>query len=279
MKHVTRKPDTTMQEVDGVILRTAHWPGPKGSSHNPLLFFNGIGANLELTAGLGDMFPDREIITFDVPGVGKSPVTQWPYRPWMLARWVRKLLDNYDMHAVDVMGVSWGGAMAQQFAFQYRNRVGRLILCATTAGMTMIPGHPKSLSKMVDARRYSDPEFMKDSFSALYGEAVDDAAGRHIDYLLAPDPKGYTYQILAFLGWSSLPFVRFLRMPTLVIMGERDTIVPVANGHILKVAIPNSRMHVIENAGHLFIVTRAEETAKLIDEFLTEDQIAEEAAA
>jgi poly(3-hydroxyalkanoate) depolymerase len=268
-----------MQDVEGVQLRTAFWPAKVDAGNRALLFFNGIGANLELTNALGDMFPDRDIITFDVPGVGKSPVTQWPYRPWMLARWARKLLDQFHIDEVDVMGVSWGGALAQQFAFQYRNRVGKLILCATTAGMTMIPGKPASLSKMVDARRYTDPNYMRDNFATLYGDEADAQAGNHIDNLMAPDPKGYVYQLLAFLGWSSLPFIRFLKMPTLVMMGDKDSIVPLANGRILKVALPNSRLHVVEGGGHLFLVTRAAETAAVIKAFLNEPVEAEARAA
>jgi poly(3-hydroxyalkanoate) depolymerase len=264
------RPRITMQDIDGIMLRTAFWAARQDEGKRPLLFFNGIGANLELTHALGDMFPDRDIITFDVPGVGKSPVTQWPYRPWMLARWARKLLDQFGIDEVDVMGVSWGGALAQQFAFQYRNRVGKLILCATTAGMTMIPGKPKSLSKMVDARRYTDPNYMQDNFATLYGDAADAQAGEHITRLMPPDPKGYVFQLLAFIGWSSLPFIRFLRMPALVMMGDKDSIVPVANGHILKVALPNSRLHIVEGGGHLFLVTRADETASVIRGFLEE---------
>ena len=73
-----RLPTIAPHDVDGIQLRTARWMAPGHSGQRPLLFFNGIGANLELTLGLGDMFPDREIITFDVPGVGLSPVTS----PW-----------------------------------------------------------------------------------------------------------------------------------------------------------------------------------------------------
>lgn len=270
MPSYRRTPQITMQDVDGILLRTAHWEAPEDNGELPLLFFNGIGANLELTLGLGDMFPDREIITFDVPGVGLSPVTQWPYRHWMLARWVRKLIDRYGMDMVDVMGVSWGGALAQQFAFQYRSRVNRLILCATSSGMTMIPGKPASLSKMVDTRRYTDPEFMRENFAKLYGDAADESAGTHVDGLLPPDPKGYIYQLLAFAGWSSLPFIRFLKMPALVIMGDKDSIVPLVNGQILTWALPDARLHVVEGAGHLFIVTRAAETAEVINDFLSE---------
>lgn len=268
MANPPRKPDIIMQDVDGVMLRTAHWPAPAGSTGTPLLFFNGIGANIELTLGLGAMFPDREILTFDVPGVGLSPVTQWPYRHWMAARWARKLLDLYGILDVDVMGVSWGGALAQQFAFQYRGRINKLVLCATSSGMTMIPGRPASLSRMVDTRRYTDPEFMRENFATLYGDMADDSAGTHIENLMPPDPKGYIYQLLAFAGWSSLPFIRFLKMPTLIVMGDKDTIVPLVNGQILAWALPDSRLHVVEDAGHLFIVTRAAETAAVINEFL-----------
>ncbi|MFN3911106.1 alpha/beta fold hydrolase [Hyphomonas sp.] len=268
MANPPRKPDIIMQDVDGVLLRTAHWAAPAGSTATPLLFFNGIGANIELTLGLGKMFPDREILTFDVPGVGLSPVTQWPYRHWMAARWARKLLDLYGITVVDVMGVSWGGALAQQFAFQYRGRVNRLVLCATSSGMTMIPGRPASLSRMVDTRRYTDPEFMRENFATLYGDMADDSAGSHIENLMPPDPKGYIYQLLAFAGWSSLPFIRFLKMPALIMMGDKDTIVPLVNGQILAWALPDSRLHVVEDAGHLFIVTRAAETADVINAFL-----------
>ena len=273
-----RSPEITMREVGQVTLRTAHWPGPKGSPHLPLLFFNGIGANLELAIRLGDMFPEREIITFDVPGVGESEVTKWPYRPWMLARWTRELLDQFGIDAVDVMGVSWGGAMAQQFAIQYRNRVGKLILCATTAGMTMVPGRPASLLKMADARRYTDPNYMRDNFATLYGDMAEENAGGHIENLMSPDPKGYIYQMLAFAGWSSLPFIRFLRMPALVVMGEKDAIVPIANGHILNFGLPNSRLEIMPDAGHLFIVTKMEESQEIISSFLNEDMHAAQAA-
>jgi pimeloyl-ACP methyl ester carboxylesterase len=134
--------------------------------------------------------------------------------------------------------------------------------------MTMVPGRPASLSRMVDTRRYTDPEFMRENFATLYGDMADDSAGSHIENLMPPDPKGYIYQLLAFAGWSSLPFIRFLKMPTLIVMGDRDTIVPLVNGQILAWALPDSRLHVVEDAGHLFIVTRAAETASVINTFL-----------
>ena len=265
-----RLPEINMETVGAYTLRVGYWPAERASNKRPLLFFNGIGANMELAFGLGEWIRDREIITFDMPGIGESEPARFPYRPWMMARAARQLCDRYGMGDVDVMGVSWGGAMAQQYAFQYRNSVGKLILCATTAGMTMVPGKISAISKMADARRYTDPDYMRENFQRLYGEAADEGAGQHIENLKPPAPMGYVYQLMAFLGWSSLPFIRFLRMPTLVMAGDRDAIVPLANAHILNFALPNARLHVVEDGGHLFLVTQAEETVSEVVDFLDE---------
>ena len=121
---------------------------------------------------------------------------------------------------------------------------------------------------MADARRYTDPDYMRENFQRLYGEAADEGAGEHIENLRPPAPMGYVYQLIAFLGWSSLPFIRFL--PTLVMAGDNDAIVPLANGHILNFALPNARLHVVEDGGHLFLVTQAQETVGEIGGFLDE---------
>ena len=271
----TRPPNIDMEDVAGYRLRVAHWPVPRRAHKRPLLFFNGIGANLELALGLGDMMPDREILTFDMPGIGGSEPPTFPYLPWQMARVARILCDNRGWDDLDVMGVSWGGAMAQQFAFQYRKRVKRLVLCATTAGITMVPGHPEAILKMRDPRRYTDPDYMRANFSTLYGDDDKEGANSHAMKLKPPHPRGYTYQLLAMAGWSSLPFIRFMKMPTLIVMGDKDRIVPLANGHTLNTCLPNSSLHVIKGGGHLFLVTKADETVPAITEFLDELDLSE----
>lgn len=264
-----REPDITMERVSGYELRTAYWKAETNLGKRPLLFFNGIGANLELALGLGDEIRDRDILTFDMPGIGESKPPVLPYHPWQMARVARILCERRGFDDLDVMGVSWGGAMAQQFAIQHRKRVGRLILCATTAGITMVPGNPQALVKMRDPRRYSDPDYMRANFETLYGDNDAEGANSHAMALRAPHPRGYMYQMLAMLGWSSLPFIRFLKMPTLVMMGDRDQIVPLVNGHILSKSLPNSYLHVVEDGGHLFLVTKPE-TLPVITDFLDE---------
>lgn len=266
----TKPPELTMEEVGSYTLRVAYWKAEGKSDKRPLLFFNGIGANLELAFGLGEMMPDRDILTFDMPGIGGSEPPLLPYMPWQMGRVARELIERRGWQDLDVMGVSWGGAMAQQFAIQHRKRVKHLILCATTAGITMIPGNPEALLKMRDTRRYSDPAYMRENFQTLYGDNDQEGASSHAMALKAPHPRGYMYQMLSMLGWSSLPFIRFLKMPTLVMMGDRDRIVPLANGHILNTALPNSHLHVVKNGGHLFLVTKSAETIPVITNFLDE---------
>jgi pimeloyl-ACP methyl ester carboxylesterase len=80
---------------------------------------------------------------------------------------------------------------------------------------------------------------------------------------------GYLYQLLAMAGWTSLPWLRSLPQPTLVLMGIEDPLVPPINGRILARLIPNARLQMIDD-GHLFMVTRPGETARIIEEFLSD---------
>lgn len=269
--HSTRSPEFEQVTLEGRTVRAALWrcdaPGTAGIDRpRPLLFFNGIGANIELMAPLAGWLPDRDIVTFDFPGIGHSPSPAIPYRPWMMARVATKLLDRYGLDVADVMGVSWGGCMAQQFAAQHPRRTGRLILAATSAGMLMVPGTPAAIAKMASPRRYMDPDYMLANFRTLYGGDMD-GSGDHASRLVAPSLQGYMYQLLCMAGWTSAWFLPFLKAQTLIMMGDADQIVPVANGHILKTLIPNARLQVIKDGGHLFLVSRAREVIPAIRDF------------
>jgi poly(3-hydroxyalkanoate) depolymerase len=276
MAHST--PEFSMQDVDGRTLRVARWTATSPTpGARPLLFFNGIGANIELMAPFAERLNDRDVITFDMPGVGGSPDPVVPYRPWMMARAAERILDAAGYDKVDVMGVSWGGGLAQQFALQCPSRVAQLVLAATTAGMLMVPGKLSALSKMADPRRYVDPEFMMKNFRALYGGDMTGAGG-HASRIKPPSRAGYLYQLLAVIGWTSAPLLPMLSVPTLIIMGDDDNIVPVVNGQILNMLIRGSRLEVIKGGGHLFMVNQADETIALIRDFLAPSQPSRQAA-
>lgn len=268
-------PKIFFSKIGNQKVRTAIWSGTdKGfGKRTPLLFFNGIGANLEIAQTFADTFTGRDIITFDMPGIGGSPDPIFPYRPSWVAKAARQILKANGYERVDVLGVSWGGGPAQQFAWQCRDMTHRLILCATTTGWTMVPGNPKALSKMASPKRYIDRDFLAKNFETLYGDAADEGVSEFSINMVPPSVKGYLYQLTAMMGWSSLPFIRRIRAKALVIMGDNDHIVPVVNGRLLHFMLRRSQLKVIKGAGHLFLLTRRQETVDLIRDFFNEPHV------
>jgi poly(3-hydroxyalkanoate) depolymerase len=272
-----RTPEYSLLNFGGRKVRAAFWrldaPGKAGKDRpRPILFFNGIGANIELMEPMAEWFPDREIVTFDMPGVGLSPTGLLPYRPWMIARFSCQVLDHYGIDVADVMGVSWGGGMAQQFAFQHPRRTGRLLLAATSAGMLMVPGDPAVLASMASPRRYMDKDYMLENFAKLYGGDTKGKSG-HALRLKPPSIMGYMQQLTCMIGWTSAWFLPFLRAPTLIMMGDADKIVPVANGHILKALAANAELYIVPGGGHLFLVSQAEKVAPVMKEFFDRGEV------
>ena len=263
--------EVSMVEVGGQLLRVAVQRG--GGNAPPLLIFNGVGANLELVQPLAAAMSGVEIVVFDIPGVGGSPAPLLPYRFSSLAVLADRLLHKLGYSGpVDVLGVSWGGALAQQFAHAFSARCRRLVLAATSPGALMLPGRLSVLLKLVSPRRYWDPQYLQAVGGELYGggfRADPRLLQEHGRQIRPPRGRGYLYQLLAAWGWSSLWWLGSLRQPTLVMHGTDDPIVPLTNGKILARLIPSATLFVIED-GHLFLVSRAREVAPVIRGFLAE---------
>ncbi|MEO0591699.1 MAG: alpha/beta fold hydrolase [Pseudomonadota bacterium] len=204
-------------------------------------------------------------------GVGESPDPLVPYNPFTISWAASQLLDKMGVDVVDVMGISWGGGIAQHFAMQHPNRTRRVILIATSAGMLMMPGSPKALTKMANPRRYIDTDYMLKNFETLYGEGLGKMSGKkgHMQRLKPPSARGYMYQLLCMLGWTSAPALPFLmKKKTLIMMGDDDNIVPLINGKFLDFLIPNGELKVMHGGGHLFLLSHREESVAAIREFL-----------
>ncbi len=239
----------------------------------PLLLFNGIGASIELVVPFTEAMQRVGIpsVIFDIPGVGGSKRTLTPYRFSDLAKLAGSVLDELGIHgSVDVLGVSWGGALAQQFAKDFPDRCSRLVLAATSAGAIMVPGRLGVILKMVSPRRYTDPDFMARAGGRLYGGDLRDEPDLSESLFRgsAPPSKiGYVMQLLAGAGWTSIHWLHRLRQPVLVMIGRHDPIVPPINGRILAALLPNARLVDID-CGHLFLLTRPDEVSAIISAFL-----------
>jgi poly(3-hydroxyalkanoate) depolymerase len=275
--------------VGGQVVRVAVRPGRRegfwrrkaaaaaanGTSPHvvPLLLINGIGASLELLEPFVDALdPAIEVVRFDVPGVGGSPLPARPYRFGGLCALIGDLLTMLGYDQADVLGISWGGGVAQHFAFAQRDRCRKLVLVSTGTGALMVPAKPAVLAKMVTPRRYLDRGYLQQVAAELYGgsartDPVSVTAAMNAHNRVG-SARGYLYQLAAGAGWTSVPFLPMVRQPTLILSGDDDPIIPLLNARLMHRLIPGSQLHVF-SGGHLGLVTEADELAPVVSEFLT----------
>ncbi len=258
------KPDIRFFKIGRNNIRVAV---QKGSMDQiPLLIMNGIGVNLEVLDPFLEAFGETVgTIRFDPPGIGGSSTPYLPYRLKGLAAMVADILDRLGFQKVDVMGVSWGGGLAQQFAHQFPDRCRNLILAATAPGCFMIPGNLKVLLKMTTPQRFFQPGYMKKIAPEFYGGKIrvhPELIDLFIKNIRVRRASGYYFQLFAAMGWTSLHWLHKIAQPTLILAGIDDPIVHPLNAKFMKARIPDSTLH-----GHLFLLTYAQETSAIIHQF------------
>jgi poly(3-hydroxyalkanoate) depolymerase len=280
-----RDPRHELVEVEGARLRVAVERGR--GDQPPLLLLNGLGANLELL----DPFVNalREVsrgrigtIRFDFPGIGGSPAQARLRRAPGLARLAAGLLTTLGFTRADVLGISWGGGVAQQLAYQYPHRCRRLVLASTSTGWLSIPGRFSVIRKLASPWRYARAHRLNELDPQLYGEEVrrDPQTARRVAALMRPPTLlGYYLQLFALAGWSSLFWLRRLHQPALVLAGNDDPIVPLGNAQLLVRHLRRAQLHVVDG-GHLCLITQATTVAPVVAGFLTAglDQISSASA-
>ncbi len=253
-----------------VHIRAGERSGAPGNV--PLLMCGGIGASLEVLGPLVNAIdPSIEILRFDVPGIGGSPSSALPYGFPQLAVLVGGLLDELGYPKVDVLGYSWGGALAQQLALQNPGRFRRLVLVSTSTGIFAVPGDPRVMKEMLTPRNFRDAREAMVMSARLdhpdNGGLTSALPHRLSDLVAGASTLGYLHQLLAIGTWSSLPFLPFIGQPVLVISGDADPIVPLVNARIMSTLLPRSTLQVY-SGDHLGIATAATDMGEWIGQFL-----------
>lgn len=246
----------------------------------PLLLLNGIGGNTAMWEPLASRLRDRRLVMVDMPGTGGSPPLAVPLRMAGYARMVVRLLDQLGLERVDVLGYSWGGALAQQLARTAPTRVRSLVLAATIPGVGGRPPAPWVIGLMATPARYYSRTYLRLVAPLVFGSApglADDASGE-ARRRQPPTMRGYAQQLYAISGWSSRPWLRQLSVPALVVAGSRDPLVPARNALILSQALAGARLHVVEG-GHLFMLEQPAEAAAVVTGFLQEQDDAQRTGA
>lgn len=256
-------------ETEGNALRVAFRSGDP--ARRALLMFNGIGASLELLEPLVEALDAGiPVVRLDPPGIGGSAAPRWPYRFPGLARMAADVCDQLGLGELDVFGVSWGGAVAQEFAHQYSARTKHLVLAATSPGLIALPGSPSALLEMAGPLRKLFPRSKQPASGVVFGGEFrknSEIARGIARWVADAGSPGYYLQGLAGLGWTSAHWLRSLRMPALVLAGEDDPLVPLANAKLLVSLLPQARL-VTFDCGHLFVATRPAAVAREMGKFL-----------
>jgi pimeloyl-ACP methyl ester carboxylesterase len=244
-------------------------------SGEPLLMVMGLGGSSagwapELVAELARSF--RTII-YDNRGTGQSDKPDVPYSLEMFAADAVAILDDLKISRTHLFGVSMGGMIAQEIALRYGSRLQTLTLgCTTFGGKNAVPPPPESI-KLLTAPRdgLSDEEVIRRGWPLAYtSEYIKDHRAEleaWIPRLLVNATPTFIFKrhLDATYGLKTYERLPQIMMPTLVITGAKDVLIPARNSEILAERIPGARLRIISNAGHAFF---NEARAEFLKEFV-----------
>lgn len=236
----------------------------------PLVLCNGIGAGMEALDRLVDAIdPEVTVVRLDMPGLGGSPAPALPYTIPQAAQLVHQLMAGYLGHTrYDALGYSWGGLVVQQLAAR-QHAVRRIVLICSNTGVLTVPGRPDSMATLISPPAL-DPDTAHVFAGRMFGGAAADPAlltPQFQQTLIPATSSGYTCQLMAAGSWTSLPFLWTIRQPALVLAGDDDPVVPVANARLIGRLTPRSQVHVF-SGGHLDPLIRPECVAGPVNAFL-----------
>ena len=219
---------------------------------------------------------DFRTIAFDNRGVGQSDKPDTPYSMQMFADDTAGLLDGLGIDQAHVFGISMGGMIAQEFALRYPQRVKTLILgCTNCGGPNTIPSKDPEVLNMLGNIETFD---VQQAALAMTKVAVTPwFMQKHMDILLQmnqmsmqhPTPKhGMVRQMQAIQGHDTYARLPQVSVPTLVVTGKEDGLVPPENSVTLAQRIPHADLVLLANASHMFHMELPNATAEVVREFI-----------
>ena len=238
-----------------------------------LLLIAGIGCPSQMWSGFRPCLAARNrTLALDNRGTGKSNVPPGPYSVAAMASDAAAVLDAAGVQGAHVFGVSMGGIVAQEFALQYPARTRSLILgCTSFGGRNAVRPDPAVRQFLAARGSMSAAEAEQTSVPIMYCAETprvrieEDLALRR---RWQTSPASYIAQFQGVVAWEAYNRLPELRVPTLVIHGDSDRLVPVANGELLAARIAGARCVILSRAAHLFYVDQPEATHAAIVEFL-----------
>ena len=243
----------------------------------PIVLVMGLGMDMSGWDAMLPYLEEYRVLRVDNRGAGQSDSPDVPYSIAGMARDTVAVMKAAGMNSAHVYGASLGSMIAQEIALSHRDRVRTLVLGCPSPGVVAIPGSPGILRLMLNRQRYTQQEMFRRAAPYLFHRALEDPVALEAalrQRTAAPvSPVGYRRQMEAVLRWSSLTRLPFLRVPTLVIHGDRDRLIPTVNGRLIARLIRGAKLHIINGAGHVYSVDAPGEAAGEVVRFL-ESQVA-----
>jgi 3-oxoadipate enol-lactonase len=226
-----------------------------------LLVISGTGGDLRQQPRVSDgpLAENFEVLAYDQRGLGQSSVPPWPYAMRDFADDAAALLDAVEWDDCLVLGISFGGMVAQELAIGYPERVRRLVLACTSAGGKAGASYP--LQKLFEL----DPEersavrmhLIDTRWDATWQKDNPDMVRLLSERMRLDDkaetPVGLTNQLAARAEHDTADRLASITCPTLVAGGRFDGIAPPANSESLARAIPGARLELFDG-GHGFFI-------------------------
>jgi pimeloyl-ACP methyl ester carboxylesterase len=225
-----------------------------------LIVLHGFGSSLHTWEPWARaLSSDYRVIRFDMPGAGLSgPDPNGDYSDARSMQVLTALMDHFGIAKASLIGNSMGGKIAWKFAAMFPDRVNKLVLVSPDgfAAPGEEYGKRQAVPSMVRLMRYALPKLLlKMNLDPAYGDPAkltDDIVTRYHDLLLGP---GNRDAMIARMEQTELvkpePLLRNIMAPTLLLWGQKDAMIPLANADDYVKVLPNSTLVVLSGLGHL----------------------------
>lgn len=247
----------------------------RAGAGEPLLLIQGLrGTHLSWGKPFKALLEDSfECVAFDNRGAGLSGPPEEPFTTAEMAADAVGLLDALDIERAHVLGISMGGMIAQELALAHPDRILTLTLgCTYCGGEGSQLTDPADSTPMLEAMASGDPErifraaWELNASPGFRAEESRYAAFHEMASALPVAQETTQLQLQAIFGHDTSARLGEVALPTLVIHGSEDKVLPVPNGHQVASLIPGSRLEIYEGCGHLFWWEQPERSAELIRE-------------
>lgn len=216
-----------------------------------------------------------QTIVFDNRGVGRSERLIFPYNMQSMVNDVLQLLNFLGIEKAHILGASMGGFIAQELALQHSERVASLILCCTSfGGKNHVSPSAETLLALASLQDpNSEPKIRKSlnfAFAPEFQRLNPQEIEKVVEKRLANPILGAAYvsQLQAAMAFDTEDRLATLQIPTLVVTGDQDLMVPAENSHNLVNRIKGAKLVVINGAGHSVFIESAQTFNQLVIDFL-----------